>query len=114
MKNLLAQALTLPDNTKLVYPNEFQDFQTRFPSLGSILTMALRFIFAFAGIGLLLMILSSGFTLLTSGGDPKKLEMGRNRITNAIVGFVIIFVAFWLTQLMGIIFGIAEIGTIFK
>lgn len=60
------------------------------------------------------MLLSAGFNFLTSAGDPKKLEMGKQRLTYAIVGFLVIFVAYWGVQLAGKIFGIAEIESVFK
>ena len=51
----------------------------KFTNIGAILNEAIPFIFAFAGIALLLMLLSAGFNFLTSAGDPKKLEAGKQR-----------------------------------
>lgn len=73
--------------------------------IGSIVSTALTYIFAFAGVGLLLMIISSGFTLMLSAGDPKKMEKGKQSLTNSILGFILIFAAFWLVQILGIVFG---------
>jgi hypothetical protein len=75
-------------------------------TLGAILSRATLFVFAFSGMGLLLMILMAGFTFLTSAGDPKKLAQAQGQLTNAIIGFIIIFCAFWIAQLLGTIFGI--------
>ena len=66
-------------------------------TLGTIISRAMDFVFIFAGVGLFLMLLSGGFTFLTSAGDTKKLEQGKGRLTNALLGFVIIFAAFWST-----------------
>lgn len=82
--------------------------------LGEIIGKSLSYIFAAAGIGLLLMIISSGFSLMTSAGDPKKAAGGKARLTNAIVGFILIFAAFWLVQILGTILGWESIGTIFS
>ena len=82
-------------------------------SLGSILSDAITLVFVFAGIGLFLMLISGGFTFLTSAGDTKKLEQGRQQLTNALIGFIIIFVSFWLVQAFGIIFGVHIFKTIF-
>lgn len=82
-------------------------------TLGAILTRSMQFIFLFAGIGLLLMLLAGGFTFLTSAGDSKKMEKGQQQLTNAILGFIIIFVAFWLVQALGYIFGFDTIKNIF-
>lgn len=112
MKHLLAlaQSLTLPgSNTAIEDPAGF-----RFGTLGEIVTRSMSFIFAFAGFALLLMIIASGFALLTSAGDAKKMESGKQRLTYALFGFIIIFCAFWITQLLGKIFGIDEFKTIFQ
>lgn len=100
--------LTIPGGVSIPNPVGF-----KFNKIGAILNEAIPFIFAFAGIGLLLMLLSAGFNFLTSAGDPKKLEAGKQRLTNALVGFLIIFVAYWAVQMAGVIFGIKEIQETF-
>ena len=75
-------------------------------TLGSVLSKALPIVFIFAGFGLFLTLILGGFTFLTSGGDTKKMEQGRQQITNALIGFIIIFCAFWLVQALGIMSGI--------
>ena len=74
-------------------------------NIGAIVGQSLDYVFAFAGVGLLLMIISSGFAMMTSAGDPKKLEQGKQRLTNAIIGFLLVFAAFWIVQLVGTMLG---------
>ncbi len=112
MEQAFAQTLTITDPSSGVSwpisgPVAFKD-------IGSIVYAAMPLVFGFAGFGLLLMIVSAGFTLLTSAGDAKKTEGGKQRLTYAIVGFLVIFVAYWGVQLAGKIFGIAEIESVFK
>jgi len=83
-------------------------------SIGEIIEKAMPFVFAFAGVGLLLMIISAGFSLLTSAGDPKKAAAGQQQLTFAIIGFLIIFLAYWITQIAGNIFGIEAIKNTFQ
>jgi len=83
-------------------------------SVGNIINTAVPYIFGIAGVGLLLMIISAGFSLMTSAGDAKKMEQGKTQLTFAIVGFIIIFSAFWIVQFAGFAFGIKDIQTIFK
>ena len=83
-------------------------------NIGSIIGSALQYIFAFAGFALLLMLISAGFTFLTSAGDAKKMTAGKQRLTNAVLGFLIIFAAYWLVLIAGRIFGISEVGNIFQ
>lgn len=82
-------------------------------NLGSIVGASLTYVFAFAGIGLLLMIISSGFTMMMSAGDPKKMEAGKSRLTNSIIGFIIIFGAYWVVQLAGTMLGWSSIQSTF-
>jgi hypothetical protein len=112
----LAQAIQLPgpNNTPvpIYYPSEFKNFS--FQNVGGILNTAIPLIFAFAGLGLLLMLISAGFTFLTSAGDAKKMEQGKQQLTNAVVGFFIVFAAYWIVQLTGTIFGLQSITSVFK
>ena len=75
------------------------------PTIGSIISTALPIVIGIAGLGLLLMIIMAGFTLMTSAGDAKKMEEGKQRLTFAIVGFLIVFGAYWVVQIIGIMFG---------
>ena len=83
-------------------------------SVGSILSGGMKLVFLFGGVGLLLMLLAGGFSFLTSAGDTKKMDKGKQQITNAILGFIIIFAAFWMVQILGFIFGFEAIDTIFS
>jgi len=107
MQQVFAQDLRIDDFEPIKSPVAFKN-------IGSILDAMTPLIFGFAGLGLLLMIISAGYTLLTSAGDAKKLESGKQRLTYAIVGFLVIFVAYWIVQLAGKIFGVAEIQSVFK
>ncbi|EKD67039.1 MAG: hypothetical protein ACD_48C00626G0003 [uncultured bacterium] len=107
--NTLAQ-LTIPGSTEPIpYPTGF-----KFTNTASVVTGITNYVYVISGIVLLVVILSAGFTLLTSAGDAKAMEKGKKGLTNGIVGFVIIFVAYWLVQIAGIVFGIEGIGEIFK
>lgn len=76
----------------------------RFTTLSSLITIALPLIFGIAGLFLFLYLLWGGFDYLTSMGDPKKAEGGKNKITNALIGFVIIFASYWIVQLVDYVF----------
>lgn len=51
-------------------------------------------ILALAGIVLFLMLVVGGFRYLVSGGDPKAVEAAKGTITQAILGLVILVLAF--------------------
>lgn len=96
-------ALTLPGGYEISPP---PDFKEELNTIGDIINALIPYIFALAGIILLFLLIWGGFGYLTSGGDPKKVESARGKLTHAIVGFIIIFVAYWLVQILETIFGI--------
>lgn len=115
----LAQAIQLPGPGNTPVPVNYPAGFTTAPffkggTIGDILSAAIPLILAFAGLGLLLMLLSAGFTFLTSAGDAKKMEQGKQQLTNALVGFFIVFAAYWVVQLTGTIFGIQSMTNVFK
>jgi len=111
MEKILAQTLTVGgEGQKYTVTSGFTGLPT---TISALVTKAFPFIFALAGIGLLLMIIAAGFSLMTSAGDAKKMEAGKGRLTFAIVGFLVIFTAFWVVQLLGTMFGVEPIQQLF-
>ncbi len=86
-----------------------------YPStIGDVISTALKFVFPAAGILLLVYLIAAGFSLMTSAGDPKAVAAAKGRITSALIGFIIIFAAYWIVQIVGIILGLGDIKTIFQ
>ena len=50
------------------------------------------------GIALFIMLVIGGFKYLTSGGDPKRAESARNTLTYAILGLVLIALAYLILR----------------
>jgi len=113
MEKVLAQTLTIVGDGDQTYTIE-SGFKGLPKDISGLVKNAFPFIFAIAGVGLLLMIIAAGFSLMTSGGDAKKMESGKNRLTFAIVGFLVIFCAYWVVQLFGMMFGIEPIQSLFS
>ncbi|MDO8551429.1 MAG: hypothetical protein Q7S03_02005 [bacterium] len=78
-------------------------------TIGGVISDFLPFLFVFAGIILLLYLIWGGFILMTSGGDPKSINSGKGKITNALLGFLIIFLTYWLVQLLQAVFGLPTV-----
>jgi hypothetical protein len=114
MTQYLAQNLTLPWGDGKTTIQGFSTLNPALTSVGGIIGRAIPLIFIFAGVGLLGMLVFAGYDFLTSAGDAKKLEAGKQRITNALIGFVLIFAAYWVVQIAGKIFGLSEIESVFK
>lgn len=114
MSKLIAQNLTLPGGGTINGPLPASLPGTSGPiTIGSIVSAAVPLLLAFAGLGLLLMLISAGYTFLTSAGDAKKMEQGKQKLTNSIIGFFIVFAAYWIVQLVGVIFKLDSINSVF-
>jgi len=74
----------------------------------------LRYVFAIAGIMLLIYLILGGLQLMFAKGDPKAVQASWTKITNAVIGFVIVFVAYWITQLVANVLNIQIMKDIFK
>jgi len=59
-----------------------------------LFTNAIKAVVSFGAVALFVMLLVGGFKFLTSGGDSKKLESARGTVTQAIVGIVIMSLAY--------------------
>lgn len=75
-------------------------------SIGSILNMFLPTILTLSGIILFGMLVAGGFTMLAGAADKESQEKGKKMITGALTGFVVIFLAYWIAQILQVIFNI--------
>jgi hypothetical protein len=75
---------------------------------GAVISKALvYYIFPIAGIILFMVLLFGGFQMLTGANDSKATTEGKQKITSAIIGFLLLFAAYWIAQLLELIFGIS-------
>ena len=104
------QTLQLPGSDVAVEgPIKVSEFGGKL-TIGSILSRALDYVFPLAGFILLIMLIIGGFQLLTSAGNPETVQAGKNKLVSALIGFVIIFVAFWLMQIIQVVLGFQILG----
>src|SRR5688572_3817050 len=71
-----------------------------------LISAALPYVFGAAAILLLVYLVLGGLGMMTSKGDPKAMQAAQGKITNALLGFVIIFIAYFVVQLFGQILGL--------
>ena len=69
-------------------------------------------ILGIAGITFFILLLSSGFKFITSGGDPKALEGAKKTLTYAIGGLIVIILSYLILLLIKEVTGVDV--TIFK
>lgn len=96
MIKLLAQVVKLPGGETITGP---LPADKNFNTLADLVNNAIPIIYAVAGVLLVAYLVWGGYDFLLSMGDPKKTEAGKNKITTAIIGILIIFVSYWIIQL---------------
>lgn len=93
------------DNIFFIIPNI-----SGFSNLGGIFQVLLTLSFFVAGIFMFFNIIIGGITWIGAGGDPKAMQAARGRITNAIIGLVIVVAAYAIAAIVGQVFGISIVN----
>lgn len=78
----------------------------RLSTPGGIISELLSYAFPIAGFILFLMLVFGGFKMLTGATNSKSIEEGKQMITSAIFGFILLFASYWIIQLIQLIFNI--------
>lgn len=99
------QGITVPSSGGKINPNA--------DTVGKIIGTILPYLFAGAGILLLLYLIAGGVGYMTSAGDPKKAEAAKGKITNALVGFFLVVLAYFVVQVIARVLGVEDIKNIF-
>ena len=99
-------ALAVEDNTKIV-PEETLGEIT---DIVSIIRAVVQFILVVAFVLAFIMLLIGGIRWITAGGDEKGVAGARNMITAALIGLVIVLVAYAIILLVETFFGVSIIS----
>lgn len=75
-------------------------------TIGALFTKAFPYLYVFGGFVLFVMLVWGGFEMLTGATDTKAQEAGKQRISAAGIGFLLLFVSYWLIQIIEIVFKI--------
>ncbi len=105
MLQLLAQQhiaqVNFRDFNKSIWPDA-----TVQPTPSSIFNDAMPYLFSIAGLILFVMLVWGAFEIMMGAGDPKNAESGKKRITAAVTGFILLFLSYWIGQVIQYIFGL--------
>lgn len=78
-----------------------------------IINLVIPYLYGAAGIILLVMLTTSGYSYMFSRGDPKGIQVAQSRITTSLIGLFLLFASFWIVKLVGQFFGITIFGQLF-
>lgn len=79
-----------------------------YQSLGGFVSAVLPTAFVLSGIILFVLIVFGGLMMVINAGsgDAKKTEQGKNALTAALLGTVVIFVGYWIIRIIEYITGV--------
>ncbi len=80
----------------------------KFPTFGSLVSVLLPNLYILAGLVFLALLIFGGFGLIMGAGqdNPQQAGKGKQAITAAVVGFILIFVSYWIIQIIERITGV--------
>ncbi|HCC84377.1 MAG TPA: hypothetical protein DEP87_01735, partial [Candidatus Pacebacteria bacterium] len=81
-----------------------------FANPGKIITRLMSFIFPLAGMALFAILVFAGFEIMMAAIDKKSLETGKQRATAAVIGFILLFLSYWMVKIIELVFGIVILG----
>lgn len=64
----------------------------------------------FAGVIALFLIIYAGYKFISSKGDPQAVDAAKKTLTYAIIGLVIIFLSFFIVQVIATVTGVDQIA----
>ena len=82
------------------------DPSSGYKDVGTFISSVLPNVYIAAGLILLLLLLFGGLMTIINSDNQEAQEKGKQAITSAIIGFVIIFASFWIIQIIQVLTGV--------
>lgn len=106
--NLIAIATGGVDIGEQINMGTDKSLSQTFPDIGTIINLILRNSLTIAGVILLGLLIFGGVKFIMSAGsnDAKKTAEAKTIITDAIIGFAVVFCAYFIVQIIQLITGV--------
>ena len=87
--------------------SKFQTSLGKDRTLGDLTTAILNNALVVAGVYMIFLFVSAGLAIIKGAGEskPESIAKGQKTLTTALLGFAIIFGAYWIVQILGILTG---------
>ena len=86
--------------------NETDTVSSVFSTPGVLISVIIKNIYVIAGIILFFMIIISGLGIILNAGKPDSQKQSSNTLTSALIGFVIIFISYWIIRIIELLTGL--------
>ena len=106
MNNLIVQNAIDFSSLQNAIPSLKPEFTQGASGVYPILSAVLTYVYVIAGLLLLFSLIAGGFQMMLGASDEKGLVAAKTRITHALVGFLILFLSYWIVQIVEYILGI--------
>jgi hypothetical protein len=89
--------------------NQMFPVAQKFPNFATLVNVVVKNAFVIAGVIAFAILVFGGLSVImgAGGGDSKQMEKGRQAITGAVVGLVVIVVSVWIIQIIEKITGLS-------
>ena len=100
---VLAAVVSTTVFAKVAQENELKNITgvSKTGSLKDNIILVINWILGFVGLVAVVMLVYGGFTYVISGGDEQKLESAKNTIIYAVIGIVVVLLAFVIVRAVG-------------
>ena|SRR3989344_910480 len=99
-------AVDIGDAFKIAGDKGISDPSSGYSTIGGFIGSVLPNVYIAAGIILLFLLLSGGLMTIINSDNAEAQEKGKQAITSAVIGFVIVFASFWIIQIIQVLTGI--------
>lgn len=89
-----------------IFEDEASAYADQLSTPGGIVSRLLAFAFPLAGLILFVMLVWGGFEILIQAPSKKGIDAGKQRVSAAIIGFILLFSSYWIWQIVEVVFGI--------
>lgn len=80
-------------------------------TISTLLSTAVTILFIVAIVLTLFFLIYAGIDMITAGGEKQKVVNARNKLTFAVVGLIIVFLSYFIVNLIGTILGVNLLST---
>lgn len=79
--------------------------------VSKLVSLIINASFVIAGVIVLFMFILGGMSMISGAGssDSKKTAQGKQALTSAVIGFIVIFTAYWIVRLVELFLGVSFI-----
>lgn len=80
----------------------------RTQTIGNLISVVLQAAFALAGVIFIFLLVFGGISMIAGAGNqnPEQTGKGRQAVTSAVIGLVVVFAAYWIVRLIEEILGV--------